>query len=96
VSNVVQEGFQMMDGGMGSMMGWMMGFGWLAALAILALVIAGIVLFVNVLAGRDRTAQPPTAGISAARLALVALAVIGGIAFVAATAMTVMGCCTFG
>jgi hypothetical protein len=80
----------MVDGGMGSMMGWIMDFGWLAALATLALVIAGIVLFVNVLAGRDRTAQPPSGGTTAARVALVALAVTGGIALVAATAMTVM------
>lgn len=80
----------MMDGGMGSMMGWMMGFGWLAGFAILALVIAGIVLFVNVLAGPDRTAQLPSGRTTAARVALVALAVTGGIALVAATAMTVM------
>lgn len=90
----------MMEGTPEAMMGWMMGFGWLAAFAVIALVIAGIVLLVNVLAGRDRTAQTPSPGTTVARTVLIVLAVIGGIALVGATAMAVMhagmGCCTLG
>jgi hypothetical protein len=95
-----EDATAMMEGGMGPMMGWMMGFGWVVALAILALLIAGVVVLVRTLDRRDRTAQPPTAGTTVARVALIALAALGGIVLVAATAMAVMhagmGCCTFG
>lgn len=87
----------MMEGAMGSMMGWMMGLGWVAALLVLTLLIAGIVLLVRMLARRD-DAQPGTAGVTAAMIVLVVLAVIGAVALVGAGAMAIMhtgmmGCC---
>jgi hypothetical protein len=74
----------MMDGSMGPMMGWMMGLGWLAALVVLILVVAGVVWLVR-------------GGGTGAKIALGVLAAVGAIALVAATAMAVMhfgmGCC---
>jgi hypothetical protein len=88
----------MMEGGMGSMMGWMMPLGWLAALVLVALVVAGIVLLVRTLARGNGSAQSATTGATVAKIALFVLAVIGAIALVGATAMAVMhaamGCCS--
>ena len=87
----------MMQDGMGSMMGWMMPFGWIAGLVLLAFVIAGVVGLVRMLSRQDGSAQAGTAGSTVAKVALVALAVIGAVALVGATAMAVMhggmGCC---
>jgi hypothetical protein len=72
----VQPG--MMDGSMGPMMGWMMGFGGPAALVVLTLVVAGVVVWLV------------RGGASGAKIALGVLAVVGALALVAATAMAVM------
>lgn len=87
----------MMEGAMGSMMGGMMGLGWVAALLVLILLIAGIVLLVRMLARRD-DAQPRTAGMTVAMIVLAVLAVSGAVALVGAGAMalmhtSMMGCC---
>ena len=88
-----------MEGGgtMGSMMGWMMGFGWLGALLVLILVVAAVVLLVRTV-GRNHVAQATGAGATAAKILLIVLAVIGAVALVGAGSMAVMhlgmaGCC---
>lgn len=62
--------------GMGSMMGGMMGFGWIGALLVLALVIAGVVMLVKEPGGSN--------------ILLTVLAVIGGVALLGVAAMTLM------
>lgn len=64
--------------GLGSMMGGMMVFGWIGALLLAALVVAGIVML----------AKSP--GGSGPSVVLVVLAAIGGVALVGVTAMTLM------
>jgi hypothetical protein len=95
-----EEASWMMEGGMGSMMGWMMPLGWLAGLVLVALVVVGAVWLVRMLSDPNRTAQPATTGANVAKIALVVLAVIGAVALVSATAMAVMhagmGCCGTG
>jgi hypothetical protein len=71
------------------MMGWMMGFGWLAAILVVVLLIAGIIFLVRMLAGSGHE-QSKTAGATAPKVVLVVLAVIGGIALVGVAAMAVM------
>lgn len=72
--------------GMGSMMGGMMVFGWIGALLIVALIVAGVVML----------ARSP--GGSGSNVVLAVLAAIGGVAFVGVAAMALMhfggmGCC---
>jgi len=76
-------------GGMGSMMGWMMGFGWLAALLVVILLVAGIIVLVRMLGPGDQE-QTKTAGATAAKIIVAVLAVIGGVALVGVAAMAVM------
>ena len=79
-----------MSGATGSMMGAMMGFGWLPMLVGLALVVAVTVVVVQLLvpAGEERGARTVVLGV---------LAAIGGIALVALLAMATMhfgmSCC---
>jgi hypothetical protein len=75
----------MMSGGMDSMMGGVMGFGWLPVLVAVALVIGGVVLLVKLL---TPAAGPAAGGI--ANIVLAVLAVIGGVALVAVLAMGTM------
>lgn len=87
----------MMQDGTGSMMGWMMGFGWIAALLVVVLLIAGVVALVRMLGGGN-DGQTRTAGATTAKIVLVVLAVIGAVALVGAAAMGLMhwgmsGCC---
>jgi hypothetical protein len=74
-----------MMSGMDSMMGGMMGFGWLAVLVAVALVIGGVVLLVKLL---TPAGAPGASGIG--NIILAVLAVIGGVALVAALAMGTM------
>ena len=75
----------MMNGGMDSMMGGVMGFGWLPMLIGLALIIGGIVLLVRMLTPSGSQAASGTSNI-----VLTVLAVIGGVALVAVLAMGTM------
>jgi hypothetical protein len=75
----------MMSGGMDSMMGGMMGFGWLPMLIGVALVVGGVVLVVRLL-----TPNGPQAAGGVGNIILTVLAVIGGVALVAALAMGTM------
>ena len=74
-----------MNGSMDSMMGGVMGFGWVPVLIAIALVIGGVVLLVKLLAP---AATPPTGGLNSIILAV--LAVVGGVALVALLAMGTM------
>ena len=75
----------MMNGGTDSMMGGVMGFGWLPMLIGLALIIGGIVLLVRMLTPSGSQAASGTSNI-----VLTVLAVIGGVALVAVLAMGTM------
>jgi hypothetical protein len=75
----------MMSGGMDSMMGGVMGFGWVPVLIAAALVIGGVVLLVKLL---TRAGTPAAGGIG--NIVLAVLAVIGGVALVAVLAMGTM------
>ena len=75
----------MMNGSMDSMMGGVMGFGWLPMLIGLALIIGGIVLLVRMLTPSGSQAASGTSNI-----VLTVLAVIGGVALVAVLAMGTM------
>jgi hypothetical protein len=75
----------MMGGSMDSMMSGMMGFGWLAVLIAVALVIGGVVLLVKLL---TPAGAPGAGGIG--NIILAVLAVIGGVALVAVLAMGTM------
>ena len=70
---------------MDSMMGGVMGFGWLPMLIGLALIIGGIVLLVRMLTPSGSQAASGTSNI-----VLTVLAVIGGVALVAVLAMGTM------
>ena len=48
----------MMDGGMGSMMGWMMGLGLLGWVLVIALLVTILVVLVQILS-RSGSAEPP-------------------------------------
>lgn len=74
---------------MGSMMGWMMGFGWLASLFVLILLVAGVVVLVRMV-GRNDQPQAKSTGATAAKIVLAVLAVIGAVALVGAGSMAVM------
>ena len=75
----------MMNGGMDSMMGGVMGFGWLPMLIGVALVVGGVVLVVRLL----MPSGPQAAG-GISNVILAVLAVIGGVALVAVLAMGTM------
>jgi len=75
----------MMSGGMDSMMGGMMGFGWLPMLIGVVLVVGGVVLAVRLLMP---TGPQGAGGIGS--IVLTVLAVIGGVALVAVLAMGTM------
>jgi hypothetical protein len=75
----------MMNGSMDSMMGGVMGFGWLPVLIAIALVIGGLVLLARLLAPGG---APAAGGMN--NIILGVLAVIGGIALVALLAMGTM------
>ena len=74
-----------MMGGMDSMMTGMMGFGWLAVLIAVALVIGGVVVLVKLL---TPAGAPAATGVG--HVILTVLAVIGGVALVAFLAMGTM------
>lgn len=71
--------------GMDSMMGGVMGFGWLPVLIAIALVIGGVVLLLKLFT----PAGGPAAG-GASNVILAVLAVMGGIALVAVLAIGTM------
>jgi len=75
----------MMNGGMDSMMGGVMGFGWVPVLIGVGLIIGGIVLVVRLLTPSGSRGPGSTNNII-----LGVLAVIGGIALVAVLAMGTM------
>jgi hypothetical protein len=74
-----------MSGGMDSMMGGMMGFGWLPMLIGVALVVGAVVLVVRLV-----TPSGPQAAGGIGKIVLTVLAVIGGVALVAVLAMGTM------
>ena len=48
----------MMDGGMGSMMAWMMGVGLLGWVLVIALLVTIVVLLARLLARKDQSGEP--------------------------------------
>ena len=83
-TNRAPRGQSAMMGGMGSMMTGMMGFGWVPMLIAVALVVGAVVVLVKLVT----PAEAPAAGVGNVILAV--LAVIGGVALVAALAMGTM------
>lgn len=80
----------MMQDGIGSMMGWTMGLGWLAVLVVILLLVAGVIVLVRALSRPDSAGQSTAAGATAAKVVLVVLAVIGALALLSLAAMALM------
>ncbi|MGH8725529.1 MAG: hypothetical protein ACREU1_11775 [Burkholderiales bacterium] len=86
----INRRYPVMDGGMGSMMGWMMGLGWLAALLVVILLIGAVIAVVLMLRRSDAKEPRTTAGANAATIVLIVLAVIGALALLGLLAMFFM------
>ena len=75
----------MMNGAMGSVMGWMMGFGWLAALLVIILLVVAIIALV-----RGMTQSPVAEKQGAGNIVMMVFAVIGVLVLVGALAVFLM------
>jgi hypothetical protein len=86
----------MMNGAMGSMMGWMMGFGWVAALLVIILLVVAIIALM-----RGMTQSPVAEKQGAGNIVMMVFAVIGVLVLVGVLAVFLMhgrmmgfgGCC---